>query len=359
MNKAVLLFAVILLVVFLILNKSEQPLKQTTPQKTQTQNSPQTTILTTNLEIPWSLVFLPDQRIFVTERPGRVKIINKDGGIADNAITISDVKHAGEGGLMGMVLHPDFESNKYVYLYYTFDNQGRTMNKVVRYEFKEDKLINEKVLIDKIPGSFFHNGGRIKFGPDKYLYITTGDSQNESSSQDKSSLAGKILKLKDDGSNLEVYSYGHRNPQGLDWLNGKLYITEHGPSSGFWPNCCQDEINLIEKGENYGWPQSIGDKVQSGTIAPLLHSKGDTWAPSGAVFYKNRLFFAGLRGSALYEFNPVDKSLKTHFKNEFGRIRDVVLGPDNLLYILTNNRDGRGTQRPNDDKIVIINPEKL
>lgn len=357
MNKLlILLIGVLLFTALFNLNKNGSLNKDTPQNKTTTQNAPSAEVLTTNLEIPWSLVFLPDGRMLVTERPGSVKLINKDGSIAGNAIIISDVKHAGEGGLMGMTLHPDFQSNKYVYIYYTFEDKGVTLNKVVRYVFENDKLVNPQIILGKIPGSFFHNGGRIKFGPDKFLYITTGDSQNESSSQDKNSQAGKIIRVDENGKG-GIYSYGHRNPQGLDWLDGKLYITEHGPSGG--ANCCRDEINLIEQGKNYGWPQSVGDDVRSGTIAPLLHSGGDTWAPSGAVFYNDRLFFAGLRGSALYEFDPNDKSIKEHFKNEFGRIRDVVIGPDNLLYILTNNRDGRGTQRSGDDKIIIVNPEKL
>lgn len=353
MNTRLLLFiGTILLLVFFALNKNGPSLKETISQKEDVkEETPATKILTTNLEIPWSLAFLPDQRMLVTERPGRVKLINNDGSIAGDAITISEVKHAGEGGLLGLALHPDFENNKYVYLYYTFDDKGNTMNKVVRYTFENDKLIKPLTIQGKIPGSFFHNGGRIKFGPDKFLYITTGDSQNESTSQDINSLAGKILRLDEDGKGA-VYSYGHRNPQGLDWKDGKLYATEHGPST-------HDEINIIEKGKNYGWPIIKGTQTQREMETPLLESGNETWAPSGTVFYKDNLFFAGLRGSALFEFNPKDLSLKAHFKNEFGRIRDVVLGPDNFLYILTNNRDGRGTQRSGDDKIIKINPEKL
>jgi glucose/arabinose dehydrogenase len=338
-----------------LLNRIPLPPAQ---DKTFDNNAQTTTVLTQNLEIPWSLVFLPDNRILVTERPGRVKLINSNGSIAGEVLNISEVKHQGEGGLTGLTLDPDFQSNKFVYMYYTYETDGKTMNKVARYKFNDNKLEFNKSLLGTIPGSLFHNGGRIKFGPDKLLYITTGDAQDTSESQDKNSLAGKILRMRRDGSNLEVFSIGHRNPQGLDWLSGKLYITEHGPSGG-GSNCCRDEINLVEKGKNYGWPQSVGDKVESGTIAPLLHSSGDTWAPSGAVFYNGKLFFAGLRGTALYEFNPSDKSLKAHFKNEFGRIRDVAVGPDNLLYILTNNRDGRGFAKTGDDKIIVVNPEKL
>lgn len=331
-----------------LLNKLPTP---NLPNQEMNSDAPASSILTSNLEIPWSLVFLPDQRMLVTERPGRVKLINKDGSVIGNALALNDVKHAGEGGLLGIALHPNFRDNKFVYIYYTFEDKGITLNKVVRYSFESNKLVDPQIILGKIPGSFFHNGGRIKFGPDKFLYITTGDSQNESTSQDKNSQAGKILRVDENGKGV-VYSYGHRNPQGLDWKDEKLYVTEHGSST-------RDEVNLVEQDKNYGWPEIRGDETRLGMETPLIHSGNDTWAPSGAVFYNGNLFFAGLRGSALYEFNPADKSLKTHFKNEFGRIRDVVLGPDNLLYILTNNHDGRGFPKSEDDKIIIINPSKL
>jgi len=334
------------------INVNINPSLQQQQEETVSPDVAQTSVLTSNLEIPWSLVFLPDGRMLVTERPGRVKLINKDGSIVGDILTISEVKHQGEGGLMGIALHPNFESNNFVYLYYTYDDNG-TMNKVVRYEFNNDNLANGSTLLDRIPGALNHNGGRIKFGPDKLLYITTGDSQEESSSQDRNSLAGKILRMKDDGSNMEVYSYGHRNPQGIAWhSDGRLFATEHGPLA-------HDEVNLVEQGKNYGWSVIRGSEQRTGMENPLIESGNGTWAPSGAVFYNGNLFFTGLRGSALFEFNPNDLSLKTHFKNEFGRIRDVVLGPDNLLYILTNNRDGRGVPKSGDDKIIIVNPSKL
>ncbi len=320
-------------------------------------------IVAENLKIPWEIVFLPDGRILVTERPGSVKILEKRR--VGKSYKIKEVLHYGEGGLLGAAIHPEFEKNKYVYLYFTYKKNGEILNKVNRYRLEKDKLVFDKTVIDGIKGAIFHDGGRIEFGPDGYLYITTGDATQPELSQDPNNLNGKILRIKDDGSipednpfNNPVYSYGHRNPQGLAWdENGQLWITEHGPSglqSGY------DEINKIVKGGNYGWPEILGGKEKPGMIKPVVHSGPDeTWAPAGAVFYKGYMFFAGLRGESLYRFDPKTKKVKAFFKGEFGRLRAVVLGPDNYLYISTSNTDGRGRPRKGDDKIIKINPEAL
>lgn len=194
--------------------------------------------------------------------------------------------------------------------------------------------------------------------PDYYLYITTGDAGDKQSAQDINSLSGKILRIKDDGSELEVYSYGHRNPQGLAWdEQSRLWITEHGPSgleSGF------DEINLIKQGGNYGWPIVQGDETQEGLVDPVVQSgANDTWAPAGMIYWDGSFFFAGLRGQTLYEakLNDDDSlTLVSHFQGEYGRLRAVVLGPDNHLYISTSNTDGRGSKGKGDDKIIRIDP---
>ena len=225
-----------------------------------------------------------------------------------------------------------------------------------------DKFEKEFILLDNIPNARFHDGGRLKFGPDGFLYITTGDAQKPSQSQDKNSLAGKILRVDREGKSAAgnpfdnlAYSYGHRNLQGLAW-NSKdmLYATEHGPLA-------HDEVNRIIQGGNYGWPEIQGTQTRSGMISPLRESGLSTWAPSGAAFYNTRFFFAGLRGTAVFEakFEGESVDLKEHFKGEFGRIRDVVLGPDNMIYILTYNTDGRGNPGPEDDRIIKIDPTKL
>ena len=336
-------------------------------------------IFADNLEIPWEIAFLPAGDLLVTERPGRLTRIDKDG----NRYEISGIAgpvHRGEGGLLGIALHPEFSENKYIYLYFTYSiDGGNLLNRVSRYKLENDVLSDELVIVDGIPGASNHDGGRIEFGPDGMLYITTGDSGNSNLAQNLGSLAGKILRVRDDGSppisnpfleplgsgrvpnsnTLYVWSYGHRNPQGMTWdSEGNLWATEHGRSgvaSGF------DELNLIEPGKNYGWPTIQGDGARAGMEKPVIHSGADyTWAPGDAEYVDGSIFFTGLRGSALYEAKIEGrkvKEIKAHFANEFGRLRAVRLGPDGHLYITTSNRDGRGTIREGDDKIIKINPE--
>jgi aldose sugar dehydrogenase len=328
-----------------------------------------------NLEVPWAIAFSPDGRIFVTERIGQLRVI-EDGQLNPEPVTILNVGTV-EGGLLGLALDPNFEQNHYLYLYYTYFEFPFTYNKVVRYTENDNKLSEELILIDKIPGAVVHDGGRLKFGPDEKLYITTGDATDADSAQDLNSLAGKILRINSDGtipsdnpfSDSAVFSYGHRNPQGLDWdpVTGKLVITEHGPSGerGF----AHDEINVIEPGKNYGWPKIIGGEHDPEFVDPILQTGDETWAPSGASFYdsknipewENRYFVATLRGSHLrmldlnLESNQVVSS-EPLLLDVFGRLRDATMGPDGNLYLLTSNRDGRGTPAENDDRILKIIP---
>ncbi|MBI3255834.1 MAG: PQQ-dependent sugar dehydrogenase [Candidatus Andersenbacteria bacterium] len=321
-------------------------------------------VIADGLEIPWEIAFLPDGSLLVTERPGRLLKIGTDKTI----IPIEGVLHRGEGGLLGLALHPDFARNGLIYLYLTTQEGSAVTNRVERYRLQNTTLEDRTIIIENIPGSTFHDGGRIAFGPDKLLYITTGDAGQEASAQDTNSLAGKILRLKDDGSIPEgnpfsnpTFSYGHRNPQGIAWnTKGELWATEHGRSgvaTGF------DEVNLIEVGKNYGWPALQGDRTAPGMEAPKAHSGASTtWAPSGAAFYQDRLLFAGLRGQALYDATIEGRSVKevaARFTNEFGRLRTVTVGPDGMIYIATNNTDGRGTPNKGDDKIIRINPGLL
>jgi len=350
--------------------KSEAP--KNTNLKSPTKNSFATqervSVIAEGLDVPWSIAILPDKSMLATERRGTLRFIDKNGSLASSPVaTIDDVKQVGEGGLLGIIIHPNFQNNHYVYIYYTYSSNGvNTLNRVVRFTFDGTSIGDEKIIIEKIPGGLFHDGGRIKFGPDGFLYITTGDATTSSLAQNKNSLAGKILRLTDEGKipsdnpfGTAIYSFGHRNPQGITWdSDGNLWETEHGPS-GIWPNCCQDEINLIEKARNYGWPDSVGDKLQPGTKAPTLHSARDIWAPGSAAYLNGSIFFGGLRGVALYEYRISDKKLITHLKDEFGRIREVVVGPDGFLYLTTSNKDGRGTPAKMDDRIIRINPQKL
>lgn len=306
--------------------------------------------IASGLEVPWAIAFLPNKDFLVTERKGTVKLV-KDNNVSDVTLDIK-VNQTGESGLHGIAVDPKYPEQPYVYLYYTYSADGdNSLNKVSRFNFNGQLLKNEQVLVDKIPGATIHDGGRIKFGPDGYLYITTGDAANPSLSQDKNSLAGKILRVVN--GKVEMYSYGHRNPQGIAWDNqGNLFETEHGQSS-------TDEFNQIQQGANYGWPDVRGEQSKPGINSPILQSGSDTWAPGGLAFYNGSFIFAGLRGQALYEYSIDTKQLTEHFKNQLGRIREVVLGPDNYLYITTSNKDGRGNPKSGDDKILKINPSKL
>lgn len=336
---------------------------------TGTAESPRETIIAENLDTPWAIEFLPDENLLVTERGGTVKLIEADNNYKVTDVgRIPDAKEIGEGGLLGIALHPDFESNNHVYFYYTYEQNGQnTMNRVVRMKFKDNRLSDEKIIVDRIPGAGNHNGGRIKFGPDKFLYIATGDAQVPSLAQDRNSLAGKILRVTDEGKaapgnpfNNQVFSYGHRNTQGIAWNStGELWQTEHGRSAptGY------DEINFIESGKNYGWPDIEGDEGRAGMVTPIRNSgPTTTWAPASAAYIGESLFFGGLRGQTLYEAvikNNQVSEFKEHFKGQYGRIREVIVGPDGMLYITTSNRDGRGNPATGDDKIIRVNPEKL
>lgn len=323
-------------------------------------------VVAENLAIPWEVAFLPDGGMLVTERPGMLKRIGADGV----TLPIDGVRHTGEGGLLGMALHPRFGENGWIYLYLTTAADGGLTNRVERYRLEGNDLKERALILGGIPGAIYHDGGRIAFGPDGYLYIATGDATRESLAQDRTSLAGKILRVRDDGSipddnpfGTAVYSYGHRNVQGLAWdESGNLWATEHGRSglrSGY------DELNRIEKGGNYGWPDIEGDERRDGMTTPVIHSGATTtWAPSGAAYLDGSVFFSGLRGESLYEAKlDADRNgvreLRVHFKGEYGRIRAVVVGPYGYLFLSTSNTDGRGNSRTGDDRILKVNPEEV
>jgi glucose/arabinose dehydrogenase len=329
----------------------------------------------TNLDVPWEMAFAPDGRIFLTERPGRIRII-KDGQLQSEPWMSLDVAATGEGGLLGLALDPEFSANHYVYVAYTYRSaQGILQNRLVRLreDLSTGKGVTDRVLLDGAAGNSIHDGGRVKFGPDGKLYWTVGEAGNPQLAQDLTSLNGKILRINSDGTiptdnpfpGSPVYSYGHRNPEGLAWQadTGRFYATEHGPSGGVG-GTGQDEINYIEPGKNYGWPVIHGDQTHDGMVTAVIQSgESETWAPSGATFvtggpWDGSLLFAGLRGETLYLL-ALDKNdprkvitFKKYLAGQFGRMRDVVQGPDGTLYILTNNRDGRGSPRQGDDRIL-------
>ena len=327
-------------------------------------------VAATNLEVPWSMAFTPDGRLFVTERPGRVRILNFDSRTSELALTLDDTFGQGEAGALGLALDPDFGVSRLVYLYYTARAGGGAVNRLVRYREAGGRLGERVVLLDDVPASTIHDGGRIRFGPDGLLYVSTGDAATQSLSQSLGSLAGKILRLNRDGTSPRdnpfgspVYTYGHRNPQGFDWhpATGQLWASEHGSTGN-------DEINTLRPGANYGWPIIQGAATMPGMEAPLAFFNPAV-APSGASFYRgravpqfeNNLFVATLRGTHLLRLQLDGAGARIVaqerlLEERYGRIRDVVLGPDGLLYLCTNNRDGRGNPEPADDRILRLVP---
>jgi len=329
-----------------------------------------TEVLFTNLEVPWSLAFAPDDRLFFSERPGRVRVVRAGSLLPAPALVVSDVAASGESGALGLVLHPAFASNHFIYLAYTASVSGGGMvNRVVRYREVNNTLAEPMVVLDNLAASSIHDGCRLRFGPDGKLYVTMGDAANASVAQDLGSLNGKILRINDDGSvpsdnpfGSPIWSYGHRNPQGIDWhpVTHDLWETEHGATGN-------DEVNRVDAGKNYGWPVIEGDQTQAGMEPPVLFFNPSV-APSGASFYtgsaitgfRNNFFFATLRGQHLHRVRldaadprkvAADERL---LENRFGRIRDVVTAPDGSLYFSTSNRDGRGSPVAEDDRIVRV-----
>ncbi len=332
-----------------------------------------------DLQVPWSLVFLTKDRALVSERRGRILLIEK-GKVQKNLYAEIEVAHTGEAGLLGLAVHPGYPKSPYIYAMYTYQSKGKMFNRIIRLKDEGKNGRIERTIIESIPGGVFHNGGRIGFGPDGMLYITTGETFSADLAKDISSLAGKILRITPEGDippdnpfgNSPVYSFGHRNPQGIAWHpeTGALFGSEHGPSGEFG-KFANDEINIIEKGGNYGWPDAIGGPGLKGMIDPIIVWKKTT-PPSGMTFYsgdmlshlKGDLFVATLKSEALIRIKfQSDKrrplKIERWFaydseKGEYGRLRDVIQGPDGALYFLTSNKDGRGETEQGDDRIYRI-----
>lgn len=330
----------------------------------------------------WELAWGPDNAIWVTERPGSISRVNPTTG-AKTPVGQLSVAENGEGGLLGMAFHPDFAQQPYIYLMHTYSSGG-TRNRLVRMRYNGTSLGPAEPLLENIPGSSIHNGARIAVGPDRFLYISTGDASDVANSQNRNSPAGKILRLTLDGAPAPgnpfgnaTYSYGHRNPQGMvfDRASGALYITEHGPGDN-------DEVNRVEMGRNYGWPTVRGmcdGDAGSGEIPfcqannvvePLAHWS-PTIAPSGADLYtssriaawRGSLLFTTLNGRALYRLTLSSdgrrvESQERLFHGTFGRLRDVLVAPDGAVYLGTSNRDGRGSPGANDDRIIRLRPNR-
>jgi len=299
----------------------------------------QVEVVAEGLEVPWEIAWLPDGRALITERPGRIRML--DGTL----VATVPVSALGEGGLMGLALDPEFETQPFVYLYFT-TAEGVQLE---RWRFEDDRLRREASLIDGvIEAGPIHDSGRIAFGPDGALYVATGDAGNPDLAQDADSLNGKYLRLTEyRGGPVrpELLTLGHRNPQGFDWQpdTGRLFSTEHGPAG-------DDELNEIRAGENYGWPEVTG--ADHGDFTAPLKVYESSVAPSGATFWRGAFWFATLRGESLRRLELADGSEQVLLDGEYGRLRTVRVGPDGALYVLTSNRDGRGSPVEGDDRVL-------
>ena len=379
------------------------------------------------LEVPWGIAFLPGGDALVTERPGRLRLVRalaarkasestRPEVVAEIAVDATE-----EGGLLGgdefalvlpgvgeddgrriaeaviervvsapyeigvtpgvsigIAVHPRFEQNRYFYLYMTVRENGKKSNRVERWRLAPDlgSARFDRRIVEDIPSAAYHDGGRIRFGPDGMLYVGTGDGREPDRSQDPKSLGGKLLRLTPDGAvpkdnpiaGNPMYLLGIRNTQGFDWKDGHLYLTDHGPS-GEMLRRGHDEVNLAAAGANLGWPVIYGCEKKTGMVTPSL-----TWEaavpPGGASFYtgtaipewRGSLLIGTLRSQHLHrvKFSESDpgavEAHEVYFENEAGRLRDVVMGPDGSLNVTTSNCDGRGDCGADRDKILRVVP---
>ncbi|MGI8512230.1 MAG: PQQ-dependent sugar dehydrogenase [Solirubrobacteraceae bacterium] len=346
---------------------TQQPTPARTRRLLRNPGGPKLETVAEGFEIPWEIAFLPDGRALVTERPGRVRLLAADGSLQATPVAEVDVAAEGEGGLLGLAVDPAFARNRFVYLYRT-TGAG---NEVARYRLDGARLREDAVVLEDVPAGPIHDGGRIHFGPDGHLYVATGETGDGSLAQDRESLAGKFLTLSparfrgNGPARPAVFSRGHRNPQGFDWQpgTGALVATEHGPSGGDGPRGF-DELNVVRSGGNYGWPEKFGDD-HSGFDAPVA-VYDEAIAPSGGSFvslpgsaWTGDFLFGALVGEQVRRVSLDGGRVGTNealFSGELGRVRSIVEGPDGALYALTSNRDGRGSPRDGDDRVVRIIP---
>jgi len=336
---------------------TEEPTTQ--PEENGETAANELTILAENLNIPWAIE-QAGETFYISERPGAIVKV-EDGETTRQEINLSEeLATVPEAGLLGFTLSPDFEASSNAFAYYTYTNDSGQFNRIVSLTLADDVWTEEDVLLDNIPSGNIHHGGRLLIGPDDKLYATTGDAAEPELAQDADSLAGKILRLNVDGSipndnpfeDSYIYTYGHRNAQGMTWLeDGTMYASEHG-------NQANDEINLIEPGQNYGWPLIEGTEEQENMVTPAFTSGTDTtWAPSGMDNANNNLYVAGLRGNEVLVFD-LETEEERSVLTDYGRIRNIIIKND-FLYFITNNTDGRGDPEETDDRLYRISLSEL
>ncbi len=331
--------------------------------------------LATNLTVPWAFTFLDSTKFLFTERNGKVRLMHNDQLAVNPMLLLQDADTTKKMGVLGLCKHPGFATNHLIYIAYNYSRDKTAFLRIVRYTFDEDSLVNPFIIKDSIYASPNHTGCRLRFGPDKKLYITTGDADRPILAQDLKSLNGKILRVNDDGSvpsdnpfvnndtaRKEIWSYGHRNTQGIDFhpQTNELYNSEHGPTGG-------DEINFIEKGKNYGWPVIHHDEIHENMAAPLFQYTPSI-GPSEIVFYnadalpqyKGKLLLASLRGEAITMIDLVNKQIVSQtyiFEHQYGRIRAMAVGPEGYLYFSTSQNDPpEGRPRSGYDMILRLRP---
>lgn len=319
----------------------------------------------TDLAAPWGIAFLPNGDAVVTERDTRRVLLLRapaydveQVGTLSAAVPLGD--QGGEAGLLGVAVSPDFDRDRLLYFYLS----TAADNRIVKARLEQGRLGPTTVILDGIPNGFIHDGGRLAFGPDGYLYASTGETGNPDLAQDRSTLAGKILRMTTDGEpapgnpdpDSQIWTYGHRNVQGLAFDDAdRLWASEFG--SDTW-----DELNLIEKGNNYGWPivegRAAGDAGKGLTDPQVVWATDDN-SPSGLAFLDGHLWMASLRGERLWRVD-VHGDHAVHpqdiFVGKYGRMRTVVVTPEGRLWVSTSNRDGRGEPRSGDDRILLIDP---
>ena len=361
MDKKIQIAVIVVAIVFsvLVLTSPTDPIPL--PEPNSNSKSDFVTILAKNLDKPRAIAVSND-RIFVTEKDGMIRVI-QNNTLLDSPLATLRTADVFDGGLLGITLHPNFSNNHNLYVFLTYNEDGNLWNKILRITEYKNKLVDAETILDKIPGSSFTNGGFIKFGPDEKLYVGTGTVSDASHlPQDLDSLSGKILRLNDDGSipddnpfsDSPVYSLGHRNPQGMTWDDeGNLFVAEFGPEKN-------DEINLIQAGKNYGWPEqqcSGNEDFQDAVLCydPSIEPGGILFYSGDVLDFESSFVMASMRAANLYQLDFEEGlSSQKSILSGIGRVRDVVEGQDGSLYVITSNTDGKGFPDSMDDKLLRI-----